>query len=235
MFERLLRIVVSPSNWAGLALAIAVLVLKGLGLLGWIGLPLAVLGYAVGFVGAGLLFGFPAVAAPAWDSLAFRDDGDARESMGRALSAVRRLVEDNPGRRLPAPLQAQVLALCGSLDGLLAQWERSKGALSLQEGFHARHIALSYLPEALKTYLSIPPQFAATRVLRDNKTAQDIFRDTLSELESKVAELGDDLASQDAHAFLAHSQFLHDKFGTGERLIAPPLAAPGSTPERGST
>ena len=56
-----------------------------------------------------------------------------------------------------------------TLDGLLAQWERSKGALSLQEGFHARHIALSYLPEALKTYLSIPPQFAATRVLRDGE------------------------------------------------------------------
>ena len=36
MIERLLRLVVSPSNWAGLALDIAVLLLKGMGLLGWL-------------------------------------------------------------------------------------------------------------------------------------------------------------------------------------------------------
>ena len=235
MFDKLQRLIFSSSNWFGLALANIVLLLKGMGLLGWAGLPLAAAGYVVGFVGGGLLFGFPSFAASAWDSLSFSDEGDARESMGRALSAVRRLVEDNPGKRLPRPLQDQVLALCSSLDGLLAQWERSKGALSLQEGFHARHIALSYLPEALKTYLSIPPQFAATRVLRDGKTAQDIFRDTLTDLESKVRELGDDLAGQDAHAFLAHSQFLHEKFGAREIFVAPELTSQKSSSQRGSS
>jgi len=39
-----------------------------------------------------------------------------------------------------------VLELCTALEQLLNQWERSKGALSLQEGFHARHLAISYLP-----------------------------------------------------------------------------------------
>lgn len=228
MLDKFLRLLASPSNWCGLALASAVLVLEGFGLIGWVGLPLALVGYGVGFAAAGLLFGFPALSAPVWESLAFTDEGDARESMGRALSAVRRLVESNPGKRLPGPLQAQVLALCSALDGLLAQWERSKGALSLQEGFHARHIALSYLPDALETYLSIPPQFAATRMLRDGKTAQDIFRETLLDLDVKVRELGDDLASQDAHAFLAHSQFLHEKFGSHEVLGAPALDRVGS-------
>ena len=33
------------------------------------------------------------------------------------------------------------------------------------------------------------------------------------ELEGKVRQLGDDLASQDAHAFLVHSKFLSEKFG----------------------
>ncbi|HPU52873.1 MAG TPA: hypothetical protein PK359_15025 [Burkholderiaceae bacterium] len=234
MLDKLQRLILSPSNWLGLALASAVLVLKGLGMLGWAAGPLALAGYGVGFVAGGLLFGFPSFAGSAWESLSFADEGDARESMGRALSSVRRLVEDNPGGRLPRPLQQQVLALCSSLDGLLAQWERSKGALSLQEGFHARHIALSYLPDALKTFLSIPPQFAATRVLRDGKTAQDLFRETLTDLESKVRELGDDLASQDAHAFLAHSQFLHEKFGPRDVLIAPDLSSTKSSQQRGS-
>jgi hypothetical protein len=101
--------------------------------------------------------------------------------------------------------------------------------LSLQEGFHARHIAISYLPDALKTYLSIPAQYANTRPIQNGRTAVDIFRATLIELESKVAQLADDLAGQDAHAFLAHSQFLHEKFGVSGVLSAPQTTPP--TPE----
>jgi hypothetical protein len=229
MFDKLTRILTSPANWSGLTLAIVVLVLKGVGLVGFAGLPLALLGYVAGFVGGGLWFGFPKLKSLAWDeeALEFSDDGDAREAMGRALRAVRGLVQFNPENRLPASLQAKVLDLCTSLERLLSQWERSKGALSLQEGFHARHIAISYLPDALKTYLSIPAQYASTRVIADGKTAVDIFRGTLVDLEGKVAQLADDLASQDAHAFLAHSRFLHEKFGIQGVVPAPaPALAP---------
>jgi hypothetical protein len=231
MIDKLLRILLSSSNWVGLALATAVLVLKALGLIGIAGLPLAVFGYAAGFVAGGLWLGFPKLAGPMWeDALEFTDDGDAREAMSRALSGVRGLVEYNPENRLPASLQAKALELCKSLEGLLAQWERSKGALSLQEGFHARHIAISYLPDALKAYLSIPAQYASSRVLQDGKTAQDIFRDTLVELDGKVKQLADDLASQDAHAFLVHSRFLHDKFGHRPLIDAPDITPPVEAP-----
>ena len=101
----------------------------------------------------------------------------------------------------------------------------------MQDSFHARHIAISYLPEALNTYLSIPAGFATTRVLENGKTAQDTFKDTLAELETKVRQLGDDLASQDAQAFLTHSKFLHQKFGP-QGLDAPALNIP--KPERKS-
>ncbi len=233
MIDKLTRLLLSPANWSALALATTALALKALGFIGIAGLPIAALGYAAGFTIGGLWFGFPKLQGPMWDeALEFTDEGDAREAMSRALAGVRGLVEYNPENRLPASLQASALTLCKSLESLLAQWERSKGALSLQEGFHARHIAISYLPEALKAYLSIPAQYASTRVLQDGKTAQDIFRDTLTELEGKVRELADDLASQDAHAFLVHSRFLQDKFGTRNALDAPPLnsAAP-TTPK----
>jgi hypothetical protein len=223
--DKLLRILTSPANWCGLGLATAVLVLKAMNLIGSAALPLAVLGYAAGFLVGGLWLGFPKLSGPMWeDALEFSDEGDAREAMTRALAGVRGLVEYNPENRLPASLQAQALALCKSLQALLSQWERSQGVLSMQEGFHARHIAISYLPDALKAYLSIPPQYASTRVLHDGKTAQDIFRDTLSELEGKVKQLADDLASQDAQAFLVHSRFLHDKFGKRPLLDAPDVA-----------
>ncbi|MET0334537.1 MAG: hypothetical protein ABW190_09730 [Rhizobacter sp.] len=227
MIDKLLRIVLSPANWCGLGLATVVLVLKALNLIGIAGLPLALGGYIAGFVIGGLWLGFPRLAGPMWeDALEFDDEGDAREAMTRALTGVRGLVQYNPEDRLPASLQAKALELCKSLEGLLKQWERSQGVLSMQEGFHARHIAISYLPDALKAYLSIPPQFAASRVLHDGKTAQDIFRETLTELETKVRQLADDLAGQDAQAFLVHSRFLHDKFGKR------PLIAATETPPR---
>ncbi|HET7792336.1 MAG TPA: hypothetical protein VFL64_03030 [Rhizobacter sp.] len=227
MIDKLLRILLSPANWLGLALATAVLVLKALGLVGVAGLPLAAFGYVAGFVAGGLWLGFPRLKGPMWeDALEFSDEGDAREAMGRALAGVRGLVEYNPENRLPASLQARALELCKSLEGLLAQWERSQGVLSMQEGFHARHIAISYLPDALKAYLSIPAQYASSRVLQDGKTAQDIFRDTLAELDGKVKQLADDLASQDAHAFLVHSRFLHDKFGRQGLPDASTIASP---------
>jgi hypothetical protein len=229
--NKLLRLVASPANWCGLGLASIVLVLKALGLLGALGLGVAVLGYAAGFVIGGLWLGFPSGKAPEWEALQFSDEGDAREAMERALGGVRRLTEYNPESRIPASLQARVLELCRSLEGLLQQWERSRGTLSLQDSFHARHIAISYLPDALNTYLSIPVAFATTKVLDNGKTAQDTFKDTLAELETKVRQLGDDLASQDAQAFLTHSKFLHQKFGP-QGLDAPALNIP--KPERKS-
>lgn len=229
MIDKLTRFLVSPANWCGLGLATVVLVLKGLGLVGLSGLLVALLGYGAGFVAGGLWLGFPKLAGPMWEELEFSDEGDAREAMSRALTGVRGLVNYNPENRLPASLQAKVIELCKALEDLLAQWERSKGSLSLQESFHARHIAISYLPEALKTYLSIPVQYATTRVLDNGKTAQDTFRETLAELQTKVHELGDDLASQDAQAFLVHSRFLQDKFGTVNLLDAPAADAPSLT------
>jgi hypothetical protein len=222
MFTKLMRLVASPANWCGLGLASVVLVLQALGLLGTLGLGVAALGYAAGFVVGGLWFGFPSTKAPEWEALQFSDEGDAREAMERALQGVRRLTEYNPEKRIPAALQARVLDLCKALEGLLQQWERSKGNLSLQDSFHARHIAISYLPDALNTYLSIPAAFATTKVLENGKTAQDTFSASIGELEAKVRQLGDDLAAQDAQAFLVHSKFLHQKFGP-QGLDAPAL------------
>ena len=210
--NKLTRFVQSSANWCGLGLATLALVGSALGLTQWGGLLLAALGYGAGFAVGGVWLGWPKLTGNAWDELEFTDVGDARTSMSEALGSVRQLVNYNPENRLPASLQTKVLELCKQLAALLDQWERSKGHLSLEESFHARHIALSYLPDALKTYLSIPKEFAASKQLANGMTAQDTFRATLDDLSHKVSELTEDLASQDAQAFLNHSQFLKDKF-----------------------
>ena len=216
--HRVLIFLQSPANWCVLGLATLALVAHSIGLTGWGGIGLAALGYGVGFGVGGMWLGFPTWSGNPWDTLDFEDEGDARTSMGEALGAVRQLVRYNPDNRLPASLQAQAIALTDQLSALLDQWERSKGHLSLEESFHARHIALSYLPDALKTYLSIPKEFAATKKLSNGLTAQDTFGATLDELSQKVNQLAEDLASQDAQAFLNHSQFLKEKFKPVDRL-----------------
>ncbi|HLA33308.1 MAG TPA: hypothetical protein VJ001_00420 [Rhodocyclaceae bacterium] len=226
------RWLTSTANACGLALATVVLLLKGLGWLGALAWLLAPGAYVIGFIVGGVWLGFPRFGGPSWHDLEFADTGDSREAMELALTGVRSLVRHNPDDRLPSALQHRVLALCDSLAELAAQLERSKGALSLQEGFHARHIAISYLPDALKTYLSIPAKYASTQVLPNGKTALATFRDTLNELDEKTKELADDLASQDAHAFLSHSQFLHQKFGAASVVEAPSLT---TLPTQGDT
>ena len=165
----------APANWCGLLAATGVLVLKALGLLGGLGLGVAALGYVGGLVVGAMWWGWPSFKEAEWEALEFKDEGDAREAMSRALSGVRRLTEHNPGHRIPGPLATRIQHLCTKLEGLLDQWERSKGQLPLQESFHARHIAISYLPDALNTYLSIPPQFATKKLLSNGMTAQATF------------------------------------------------------------
>lgn len=60
---------------------------------------------------------------------------------------------------------------------------------------------MSYLPDALKTYLSIPKQFASTKLLTNGKTAEDTSASRLEQLSGKVTQLTEDLAGQDAQAF----------------------------------
>ena len=223
MLKKAIRFIQSPANWVGLGLATPVLALHGAGIIGaWWG-AMALAGYVAGFGVGATWFGKPNLSDEPWQQLEFKDEGDARVAMEKALTAVEGLVDFNPEGRLSKPVQAKVKGLCAALENLLHQWERTKGSLSLEEGFTARHIALTYLPDALKTYLSIPAKFATSKVLGNGQTAEQTFLTTLDELDHKVQQLTDDLASQDAEAFLVHSKFLSQKFA-GSQLEAPSLS-----------
>jgi hypothetical protein len=211
--NKISQLLQSPANWAGLGLSTLALVLSGLGLMQWGAGALAVLAYAIGFGLGALWFGLPRLTGTAWDSLVFEDKGeDLRANMVSALTLVKEVTQSNPQGRLSPELQGKVQELCKQLFQLLEQWERTRGHLSLEESFNARHIALRYLPDALKSYLSIPQQFATTQRLSNGLTAQGTLSATLDDLSAKVRQLSEDLAAQDAQAFLNHSKFLHEKF-----------------------
>jgi hypothetical protein len=212
--ETLTRFLFSPANWIGLAFSLGAIALILIGFVSarWIGI--AALAYGVGFITGGLWFGWPQLSGPAWDELTFTENDTARDAPERALAGIRRLVTGNPGRRLSAMTGAKLLKLCDDIEAMLAQWERSRGQLSVEDSFHARYIALRYLPDALKSFWSIPAQFATTRPLENGLTADATLGKTVDELGHKVRQLNDALAAHDAQAFLDHSRFLSDKFGT---------------------
>jgi hypothetical protein len=212
--ETLTRFLFSPANWIGLAFSLGAIALILIGFVSarWIGI--AALAYGVGFITGGLWFGWPQLSGPAWDELTFTENDTARDAPARALAGIRRLVTGNPGRRLSAMTGAKLLKLCDDIEAMLAQWERYRGQLSVEDSFHARYIALRYLPDALKSFWSIPAQFATTRPLENGLTADATLGKTVDELGHKVRQLNDALAAHDAQAFLDHSRFLSDKFGT---------------------
>jgi len=213
--DRATRFLHSAPNWCGLGLASLPLLMKGVGLLGGAAFGMAAGGYLVGVLVGGLWFGFPVLGRRAWEAdLLIADQGDARQVIERSLQVIRALLQHNPDGRLSADIQQRVEGLCGQMESLLVQWEQGRGALSLEDEFHARHIARSYLPEALRSYLSIPADFARRRLLDNGRTAHDTLIATLDDLGTKLVQLSDDLASQDAQAFLSHSRFLGDKFGS---------------------
>ena len=214
--ETLTRFLFSPANWIGLAFSLGAIALILLEYVSTRWLGITALAYGVGFVCGGLWLGWPQLVGPAWDELTFAENDSTRDAPARALAGIRRLVSGNPGSRLSATTGAKLLKLCDDIELMLAQWERSKGQLSIEDSFHARYIALRYLPDALKSFWSIPAQFATTRALENGLTADATLGKTVDELGQKVRQLNDALAAHDAQAFLDHSRFLSDKFGTGQ-------------------
>jgi hypothetical protein len=105
----------------------------------------------------------------------------------------------------------------------LQQWERTSDGLSLEDTFHARNIALRYLPEALQRFWTIPANLAHTKQLENGLTADATLGQTADELTAKVNALSEALAAHDTQAFLDHSKFLSEKFGGALRKNDDPV------------
>lgn len=212
--ESLTRFLFSPANWAGLGFAAASIALIGVGFVSARYLALGALAYGAGFALGGMWFGFPQLRGPDWREISLGDNENTREAATRALAAIRRLIETNPGRRLSAATGIKLSKLCDGIDEMLRQWDSEKKTLSLEDTFHARYIAIKYLPEALQRFWAIPPQLSQTKALSNGLTADATLGQSVDELSTKVQQLTEALAAHDTEAFLDHSKFLSEKFGT---------------------
>jgi hypothetical protein len=207
------RFLTRPALWGGLVLGALPYVLHRLDWIGGDHLKLlAFAGFVAGWIIVGRIARRPKPVHPWEADLAFNASGDARQAIEAALAAMRQVLNRNPENRFDGELQQKLRALLQRMETLLKQWEDSRGVLSLEDDFHARQIAVAYLPDALRGYLSLPKAYATQKLLENGHTARDTFVQTLDDLDAKVGELQDDLAGQDAQAFLSHSRFIDTKF-----------------------
>jgi hypothetical protein len=214
MTAMLWRFLNSPANWCGLAIAIAVVGARAMDLLGAYWWASVIVGYLAGFWLGKSLFGTPQLVVTDLDALdAALVHREKPEAMEEALEAVRTIAKSNIGKYF-SPEQATALTtLTKAIEDLHAEWMRSERNMSMENAFVAKRLAIEYLPDTVRRFLAIPPRFAATKMIAHNKTATQLFDESVSEMQKKVSQLQDDLAAQDAEAFANHAEFLNQKFG----------------------
>ena len=134
-------------------------------------------------------------------------------AIAETLEAIRDVARRDSADHFNIVQQGQVIALADAIDTLHREWLRSGQHLSVEDAFVAKRLALDYLPETVRSYLAIPPKFATTKIVAQNKTPAQLFDDSIREMQHKVEQLQNDLSAKDAEAFVDHAQFLNQKFG----------------------
>jgi hypothetical protein len=137
--------------------------------------------------------------------------------------ALDQLVRSLAGR-VPADIFEKVSSIRASI---VVTLDRSDDAsIADPNVFLIRQTALSYLPEALNEYLSLPRAYA-NRSLMGKKSPHDVLVDQLNLMDDKMREVAEAIVAGDAERLESHGRFLADKFG-GSSLD---LQARARTPE----
>ncbi|MGZ6258953.1 MAG: hypothetical protein ACXWQ6_10810 [Candidatus Limnocylindrales bacterium] len=218
--RRLETYLYSRRNIVASALALAGVALHLVGLvagLEW--LPITVGLYLIG-----------ALLVPAEQGLAIRlgaaqDASDVRGSLDRLLGQLRGKVADD--------LYAKVVSIQGSILATLAA-EGESGDATDPNVYLIRQTALAYLPEAFSTYLRMPRVMAERRAIADGRTPHDVLLDQLSLMDSRLAEVADDIARHDSDKLLANGRFIAEKFAVSS-LRVPADAATVALPQEVAT
>jgi len=206
----------SRRNIVGSLLALGGLALHFVGLVaGPFWLPITIGLYAIG-----------ALLVPGEKGLevqlgAAQDAAEIRSGLERLLRSLRGRVADD--------LYARVQSIQGSILATL-EVEGRAGDTVDPNVYLIRQTALSYLPEALSTYLRLPRVMAERRRVADGRTPHDVLLDQLDLMDRRLADVADDMARHDSDRLLANGRFLAEKFGTSDLEIDEAVAGSAAVP-----
>jgi hypothetical protein len=207
MQQRILKYLYSTKNIVGSLLAVVGLVLFFAGIVGalW---PVVVVGlYAIGVL-----------VTPGTATIDLRsgfDPDDVRKALDHEVHAV--------SGRVPADVLAKVQNIQQIILGILPR----SGALppGSPELFVVERTATDYVPTALESYLNLPRAYATLHPVQGGKTAKQVLLDQLSLLESKMAEVAEDVHRNDTDRLLANGRFLEERFGRSALSLDSPAAS----------
>ncbi|MDR1852362.1 MAG: hypothetical protein LBR21_06910 [Propionibacteriaceae bacterium] len=115
---------------------------------------------------------------------------------------------------VPTPVKARVRKITGTLRLILPRLENL--GLGSYDAYAAMATATDYLPEALRSYLRLPRQWADTRPVAGMKTSLMLLVEQLDLLDATTRNLLDAVSARDAQALYVNGAFLQEKFRTEE-------------------
>ena len=128
-------------------------------------------------------------------------------------------VERDVAGRAPAAVTARVHRIARVVEDMAPRLDRL--GIGSRQAHTVVATATSYLPEAVESYLRLPRDFADRRVVAQGKTSLMLLCDQLDLLGTTLSQISDAVSRQDAHALVAHGQFLAEKFGTSSLEVPP--------------
>jgi hypothetical protein len=78
--------------------------------------------------------------------------------------------------------------------------------------FAVRQTALTYLPEALSKYVSLPRGYAERQQLENGKTPHDVLLEQLLVMEQKANEVAEAVIDKQSQRLVAHGRFIAERF-----------------------
>ena len=194
--------VYSNGNIAGCLLGLAGIGLYLFGIIGRWWLPITAGLYAAGYF-----------AAPPVDPLRLRTEITEemlRQALDELIGSVR--------KRVPAEALRLLESIRTTLDAVLPKLAELKSTRRIDDphAFTVGETVTRYLPDALVSYVRLPPAYAAAHHLPSGKTPRQGLLEQLGLLDAKLNEIADDLFRGDAEALVLNGRFLEEKFRGGQ-------------------
>lgn len=155
-------------------------------------------------------------AAPAPDPLKLRAD----ISVATLRDALDELIRDTR-KRLPHEAIALLESIRSRMEEILPRLAELTAAMPLEtpHSFTIAETVTRYLPDALDSYLRLPPMYAVAHHI-DGQTPKQHLVAQLQLLDDKLKDIADDLFRGDAEALARNGRFLEDKFRAGDPLLS---------------
>jgi hypothetical protein len=206
-WRRLEPFIYSRRNIAGTLLALGGLALYFVGITsGPLGLGIIAALYAIGYLVV------PPERGLSLTLDAAQDAGEIRDGLQRLLNSIRGRVADD--------IYARVESIRDSILVTLPKNSSAGSDAADPNVYLIRQTALTYLPQALDSYLAVPRLYAERRAVADGRTPHDVLLEQLDLMDTKMREVAEDVVRHDSERLLAHGRFLAERFATSSLQLA---------------